>query len=261
MKKCFILQNSKYEKIIKIFLYLISIIFWFFVWDVVAEKIDKEIFLPKPLEVFDVIFTKFIQSKEFYETVKCSVSRILEGFLIGTVAGVCLAILSYSFRIIKIYLWFPIKTIKTIPVASFVILVLLWVNSSKLSVVIPLLMVLPTMYINTLTGLESIDYKILEMAMVFKIPFLKKIWYIYIPDIMPYIFSSASIAIGMAWKSGVAAEIIGLAKNTIGNELYKAKLYLMTTELFAWTIVIVALCLICEVIIKFVARIVVGKKR
>ena len=62
MKKCFILQNSKYEKIIKIFLYLISIIFWFFVWDVVAEKIDKEIFLPKPLEVFDVIFTSLFKS-------------------------------------------------------------------------------------------------------------------------------------------------------------------------------------------------------
>lgn len=94
------------------------------------------------------------------------------------------------------------------------------------------------------------------MADLFKVSLLRRIVYIYVPQILPYVLSASSLAIGMAWKSGIAAEIIGLAKNSIGNELYKAKIYLLTPELFAWTIVIVALSILCEIIIKAVARLI-----
>ena len=100
------------------------------------------------------------------------------------------------------------------------------------------------------------DIKLLEMAELFRISALKKFVYIYVPATLPFILSACSLATGMAWKAGVAAEIIGLAKNSIGNELYKAKLYLMTPELFAWTIVIVLLSILCESVIKFTAKLI-----
>ena len=92
------------------------------------------------------------------------------------------------------------------------------------------------------------------MAKIFKIPYHKRIFNIYIPNTLPYFLSACSLAVGMAWKAGVAAEIIGLSKNTIGNELYKTKLYFMTPELFAWTIVIILLSIICETIIKLIIK-------
>ena len=115
---------------------------------------------------------------------------------------------------------------------------------------------IPTIYINTLTGIKETSSKLLDMAKIFRIPPVKRIFSIYIPNTLPYFLSASSLAVGMAWKSGVAAEIIGLAKNTIGNEIYKAKLYFMTAELFAWTIVIVLLSIICEVFFKLIIKLI-----
>ena len=115
--------------------------------------------------------------------------------------------------------------LKSVPVASFVILLLLWVLPEHLSIVIPMLIVIPVLYINTLTAIEMTDKKILEMANLYKVPVLRRVIYIYVPSIMPVVLSACSLAVGMAWKSGIAAEIIGLAKNTIGNEMYKTKIY------------------------------------
>ena len=88
------------------------------------------------------------------------------------------------------------------------------------------------------------------MANIFRISFSKRISHIYIPNVLPYILSASSLATGMAWKSGIAAEIIGLAKDSIGNELYQTKIYLMIPELFAWTVVIIILSLLFETIVK-----------
>ena len=230
-----------------------AILIWLIIWHIAASKIDKEIFLPQPGRVFSVLFKELLPSHSFRASIIASLSHIGAGFFIGAVTGILLAGASYLCSSIKILLWFPMKVLKSIPVASFVILTLLWMDSDGLSVFIPAIVVLPTLYINTLTGLMETDKKLLDMAKLFRISGMRKITYIYIPSILPYILSASSLAIGMAWKSGIAAEIIGLAKNTVGNELYKAKIYLQTPQLFAWTIVIVALSVVCESAIKLLA--------
>jgi NitT/TauT family transport system permease protein len=220
-----------------------------------ALHIDKEVFLPTPGKVFDVLIHDLLPSETFRLSIVSSLKNIGYGFLIGLVFGLLLAILASISYLIEIFLWLPIKIIKTVPVASFVILSLLWIDSKDLAVFIPAIIVLPTIYINTLTGIKETNSKLLDMAKIFKIPFSKRIFSIYVPSTLPYFLSACSLAIGMAWKSGVAAEIIGLAKNTIGNELYKSKLYFMTAEVFAWTIVIILLSIICELFIKTIIKI------
>ena len=131
--------------------------------------------------------------------------------------------------------------LKAVPVASFVILALIWAGSRNLSVVIAFLVVLPVIYVNTLAGLQSTDRKLLEMAVVFRMPVWRKIRFIYLPALVPYLVSGCRIALGMSWKSGVAAEVIGLPNGSIGDALYRAKITLSTGELFAWTFVIILL--------------------
>ena len=248
------INNSKYTNLIRFSLYVSSIILWIIIWHFAALHIDKEIFLPTPKRVFDVLMHNLLPSETFRLSVISSLWNIGYGFLIGLACGLILAILASISYLIEVFLWLPIKIVKTVPVASFVILSLLWIDSEDLAVFIPAIIVLPTIYINTLTGIKETNSKLLDMAKIFKIPFLKRIFSIYIPSTLPYFLSASSLAVGMAWKSGVAAEVIGLAKNTIGNELYKSKLYFMTAELFAWTIVIVLLSIMCELIIKSVIK-------
>lgn len=234
--------------------YALSIAFWILLWHLGAVLIGKELFLPAPAKVCKVLFTELIYEESFRAGIVSSLTHIGEGFLLGTMSGIFLAVLSHRLEAVRILLWFPVKVIKSVPVASFVILSLLWMRSENLSVFIPFLMVMPTLYINTMTGLEKTDKKLLDMAAIFRFTPLQKVFHIYIPQVLPYILSACSLAVGMAWKSGIAAEIIGLSGNSIGNELYKAKLYLMTPELFAWTIVIVVLSILCEHLIQGLLR-------
>ena len=244
----------KIKGIKKIGFYALSIAFWLFLWQLTAILIGKELFLPSPVKVIKALFSELIYQKSFWTSITASLIHIGEGFLLGTALGILLAVFSYCFKAAKVLLWFPMKVIKSVPVASFVILSLLWLRSENLSIFIPFLMVLPTLYVNTMTGLEKTDKRLLEMAALFKLSHLKKALHIYLPHILPNILSACSLAVGMAWKSGIAAEIIGLARNSIGNQLYQAKLYLMTPELFAWTIVIVLLSILCEQFIHGLAR-------
>lgn len=114
--------------------------------------------------------------------------------------------------------------------------------------------VFPAVYINLMQGLQQVDRSLLEMAQVFRVPRRKKIKALYLPQVMPYLLSSCRLGVGMAWKAGIAGEIIGLPDLSIGDQLYLAKLYLNTDELFAWTIVIICISLLCEKIVVRILR-------
>lgn len=251
------MKTKKKSTLLKNFiLHFICLLLWIGIWHIASTSINNEIFLPSPKSVFNAFWYNLLPSKTFYKSLINSLYNIGLGFLIGALLGISFAIISSISNIIKAFISLPIKVVKSVPVASFVILSLLWFDASKLAIFVPALIVLPTIYINTLAGINQTNDKLLDMAKLFHISFPKRLFHIYIPCTIPYILSACSLAVGMAWKAGVAAEIIGLAKESIGNELYKAKLYFMTPELFAWTIVIVLLSILCEAFVKFIVKLI-----
>ena len=136
--------------------------------------------------------------------------------------------------------------IKSVPVASFIIISLIWLTSSELSIFISFLMVLPIIYTNVLEGIRSTDRKMTEMADVFHIPWNRRLVYIWLPQIRPYLISACSMSLGLSWKAGIAAEIIGIPDGSIGEMLYNAKAYLNTVDLFGWTVIIVVISIAFE---------------
>lgn len=217
-----------------------AVLFWILVWEILARIVQSNILLASPVVTVKALFG-LVGTKAFWLSIASSFGRIIGGFLLALIAGMVLAWTSYRAELVRTLLEPLIKIIKATPVASFVIVVLLWVSSSKLSVVISFLIVFPVVYTNLLQGLSETDAKLLEMAQMFRFGFAKRLRYIYLPAIRPYLLSAVSLGLGMCWKAGVAAEVIGLPQPSIGRNLYNAKLYLETPELFAWTIVIVVL--------------------
>ncbi len=185
--------------------------------------------------------------------------KIIGGFLAGIAAGTLLAGLARAFRWVGDLLEPFAQTIKAIPVASFIILVLIWIPSRNLSIVITFLMVFPVIYTNIRAGLESMDDQLLEMAQVFGLPTMTRIRYIYVSQVLPYFRSGCSLALGLCWKAGVAAEVIGIPDRSIGEKLYNAKIYLNTPELFAWTLVIIVISVVFEKVFLSVIDRLVGK--
>ncbi|MDD2497182.1 MAG: ABC transporter permease subunit, partial [Desulfitobacteriaceae bacterium] len=106
--------------------------------------------------------------------------------------------------------------------------------------------VLPIVYTNMLQGIKSTDTKLLEMAELFRVGWFKKMKYIYLPELKPYLISACSVSIGLSWKAGIAAEVIGIPDGSIGEKLYEAKVYLSSGDLFAWTAVIIVVSIAFE---------------
>lgn len=211
-----------------------------------SQHLDRqEILLVSPVVVFRRL-TELVRETEFWQSIGFSLVRILGGFLIAMAAGILAAGLSARFRRIRELLAPAVLTIKAVPVASFVILVLIWVPSRNLSIVISFLMVFPILYTNVLDGILSTDSKLLEMVQVFDVPKAVQIRYVYVSQVLPFFRSGCSVALGLCWKAGVAAEVIGIPDGSIGENLYNAKVYLNTPDLFAWTVVIVLISLVFE---------------
>ena len=138
------------------------------------------------------------------------------------------------------------SVIKATPVASFIILALIWLGSSRVPSFITFLIVLPVVWTNLDVGLQKIDPQLREVVLVFRMPFFKRVKFLLIPSVKPYFVSACRTSMGLAWKAGVAAEIIAMPRDTIGTMIGEAKLYILTPEMFAWTITVILLSLLIE---------------
>jgi NitT/TauT family transport system permease protein len=147
-----------------------------------------------------------------------------------------------------------IATIRSVPVVSFIILALLWTDASTLATITSFLMVLPIMHSSLLAGIRSRDAQLLEMVEVFGVAAWRRIRAVDVPAVLPFFATASRIGIGLAWKAGVAAEVIGVSEGSIGERLYEAKVFLESADLFAWTAVIIALSVMCEALVLWLIR-------
>lgn len=224
---------------------VLAVVFALGLWQLAATVIDLPILLVSPTEVL-VRLTTIWQTENFLNSIWFSFYHIAGGFLLALLLGVLLAALSARCPWVETLLWPFMVSIKTVPVASFVVICLIWLSAQNLSVFISFLIVLPVVYGNVLEGIKSEDKAMLEVGKVFGMPFLKSVLYIHLPQLKPFIMSACSTALGMAWKSGVAAEIIGTPDGSIGKQLYYAKIYLDTDDLLCWTLIIVIISVLFE---------------
>mgnify|MGYP000706052046 CR=1 FL=1 len=185
---------------------LLAVAFWLAVWQAAAMAIGQEVFLVSPVQALRTL-VQLLPRADFWQRVGFSSGRILLGFVLGAVVSVVLAVCAARWSAADALLAPVMQLVKATPVASFIILALVWVRGASLSVLISFLMV-------------------------------RAIW---LPAVLPAFRQGCSVALGICWKSGVAAEVIGLPNGSIGDALYRAKITLSTGELFAWTFVIILL--------------------
>ena len=220
-------------------------LFWLLIWQLGSIALGNEILLVSPLRVL-IELVQLAQTETFWLSIAYSLQRIAIGFGLALAAGILLAALAARFGWLEELLKPLVLTIKSIPVASFIILVLIWFPSRSLSVIISFLMVMPILYTNVMAGIRATDQKLKDMATVFQLSPARIIRYIYVPQAMPFFQSGCAVALGLCWKAGIAAEVIGIPQGSIGEKLQQAKVYLATPELFAWTLVIVLVSLAFE---------------
>lgn len=222
-----------------------AVAIWLLLWQLASMAIGLPLLLPSPLAVL-LRLGQLCTGADFWLTVASSLLRILLGFLLGVLFGTALAGLCWRFRLIDVLARPLLGVLKSTPVASFIILALVWVKTTWLATVISFIMVLPLIYANVREGIDSADRQLLEMAQVFRLSRRKTFRYCYLPAILPFFLSAISSALGFAWKSGIAAEVLGRPARAIGSQIYDSKIYLETPDLFAWTLVVILLSVLLE---------------
>lgn len=238
------------ESIRKIARFIIPPVFWLGVWQFAAMAVAMELKLPTPLSVARALGELVVQPL-FWQSTAASLGRIFLGMTAGTLLGTLLACATSASRWANAILAPAIKVIRATPVVSFILLVWLWVARVHVPSVIAGLMVLPVVWANVSRGVAETDGQLLELARAYRFGPVKTLRLVYIPSVRPYFASGVNTAMGLAWKSGVAAEALCLPAAAIGTQVYQAKLYLESPDLFAWTAVVILLSFALE---KLVSR-------
>ena len=239
---------------------LLVAVFWLCVWALAAHEFGKPLLFPSPLTVFKTL-GKLLQTKEFYLITGRSLGNILLGTISAVLCACVLVIVTSRIRFIRELIHPLMAVVKATPVASFIILMLLFLGPVKVPSFITFLIVLPIVWTNLDQGIQSIDPQLAEVAKMYRFSLSKRLQILIFPSVKPYFLSACKTAIGLAWKAGVAAEIIAMPKGTIGTMIGEAKLYIMTAEMFAWTLTVVLLSLAIEFGVSYLFTILDGAKK
>ncbi len=228
-------------------------ILWIALWQLVSARVGSALLLPGPWDTLVTLLT-LAGTAVFWKTVAMTFLRISAGYVLGAAAGTALGVLTAASPFLRDLLS-PLRTIaKATPVTSFIILVLLWLRATVTPVLISFLMVTPMFWATVYQGVLSADAQLLEMAAVFHLGRAKTLRHVYLPHILPQYVATSTTALGFAWKSGVAAEVIAAPAFSIGRSIYESKLYVETPALFAWTLAVILLSVLLERLIVTLLR-------
>lgn len=223
--------------------------FWLLIWQLLAMLIGKEVVLSPPLTVIRTLI-RLMGTADFWLSLGATFLRILLGYGLGVVLGGALAFACWKSRIARLLLAPFMSVVRATPVASFIILLLFLARNQAIPVIIAALMVMPLIWANCLKGIEETDRGLLEMGQVFELTRGWQIRYIYGPSVKAFFLPAAVTGLGLAWKAGVAAEVLAAPSHSVGGMLYRAKIYLENPEMLAWTLCVVAVSMGLEHLLK-----------
>ena len=218
---------------------------WLGVWQLTSWWVGRDLLLPSPASVAACL-VELGQTGEFWLSAVSTLARVVGGLVGGVVLGTLLAFLTH-FSLWADRIFSPaIRVLRATPVVCFILLVYLWVARANIPGLIAGMMVLPVVWGSLTAGLKAVDGQLLELARAYGFSRLKTLRLIYLPSLRPHFTAALLNGFGLAWKSGVAAEVLCPPKFAIGSSIQQARQALETPELFAWTAVIVVLSLVLE---------------
>ncbi len=227
--------------------------FWVGIWYILYFLIDNSLLFPSFHEVI-VRLLEIMSTPDFYKIILQSVVRILVGLILAVILGILIAIPTAKVKLLHSFLSPFMTVLKATPVASFIILLLLWIGRDVAPAIISVCVVLPVVWTGVEIGILQTDKKLIEMSRAYNMSVGQKLKYVYIPSVTPYFVSSIRSSMGMAWKAGIAAEVLSLPLVSIGKQIFESKLNLETVDLFVWTLVAVVISIVIEKLMLVIFR-------
>ena len=227
-----------------------AVALWIAVWQLIHVAIGYDFIFPSVGDTAKALFELSLTLK-FWKTILLSLARIILGLVLGIIFGCILADLSIYVPLIDSFISIGMSVIKSTPVASIVIVLWVLIKGENLPVIIALMMVMPIIWQNLKDAYGAIDKNLYEVSLAFEFSHLKRFRHVFLPTALSYFIPAVLTSIGLAWKSGIAAEIIAYTRNSLGKYIKDAKDSIETAEMFAWTITVILISLLLESGVKF----------
>lgn len=228
---------------------LLAVLFWIAVWQIASMAVGKELILPGPVSVIKALWG-LVRQGSFWTSILMTVLRIMLGYAAGVALGCLLTFVCCRSRILNSLFSPIIRMVRATPVASFIILAMLWMSKGGVPVLMSALIVAPVVWGNLMEAYAGRDMSLDQMATAYRLGRWKRFRFITVPALLPSLRAACLTGLGFAWKSGIAAEVLSQPKLAIGSNIYYSKVYLETPELFAWTASVIALSFALEILVR-----------
>lgn len=225
----------------------------FVLWAILAQLVNNELYLPGPLSTLRAL-AKILAEKDSYIYLAFSFFRVALGLLLALVLGSLLGLLTGFSQLARLLLSPLESLLRSVPVVSFIMLALLWLGSGGVPIFIAFLMSLPIFWSAVEASVREADPRLLEMMEVFSLSFSKRLRAFYLPWAGRYLELALKQSIGLAWKAGVAAEVLSYSPLSIGRKIQESKVFLETADLFSWTLLLLILSFTLERMVDYGAK-------
>lgn len=219
-------------------------------WATLSVVMDS-LLLPTPVAVFAAL-GKILSTPGDLNEALMTLIRGFSGIGMAVLTGAAAGFIAGQKRWLENLLRPTIALMKAIPVVSVIILMIFWFKTDRVPVIIGFMIAFPVIYHAVIQGTRHVDQKLLEMAEVFRVPKGRVLTGIYLPALLPFLVAGMDSAIGIGWKSVIAAEVICQPRYGIGTQLMASKYNLVMEPLFAWTLLAVTISYLVEHAIRAV---------
>lgn len=241
-------QAEAFQNVLVMQSVTLSVVIIVLFWWAIARRMDSPLILPEPELVLSKMMA-LVKTPEFFAVIKGTLRHVFLGFGVALLAGLLSGVFSGLFRVVNLFFYPWILLLRATPVMSFILYLLLFVPTNFVAVWVSFFIVFPVIHTNVLEGFRSVDGKLLEMATLYKVPLLKQLRHIYIPSIFPYLMAACVSGMGINIKAVITAEAMALPEFSIGTSLFTARNYLETETILAWTLLIILIAVLMDVLL------------
>ncbi len=237
---------------------VISMAFLLLLWWVVSLIVDEAFILPPPKDAISTLGS-LMSSRTFWLAVWRTLFRSLRSFLYAVLTAIPLAILARLVAVAERFLDPIISVLRSVPTMSIILITVLWLNANSAPVLIAYLITFPMLYSSFLTAMKNVDYRLVEMAKAYKVPFLKRLAKLYVPSVTPDYLMAIKSCISLSLKVTIASEVLAQTRVSIGNSMQGAMVNFEVVTLFAWTIIAVVFSYLLELVVSLIRHLVVRR--
>ncbi|MDR1906504.1 MAG: ABC transporter permease subunit [Clostridiales bacterium] len=249
--KGFFYYERKYKRAVY---FVLSFLFMLGLWWLLSETTFKRSgVIPSPQKAFAAL-SEILKTQKLWTAVNNTLTKSLAGFFISMVLGFVFAVTAATSDRFKHFFDPVVSVLRSVPTLGVTYILFMWLDGRKTAIVIGVLIILPMLYSTMYGAITNVDKKLIDMAAVYKVSKVRRITGIYLPAVTPYIFSSAIAGLGLNIKVVIAAEIIGIPRDTIGSFIFRGYNMFDYTALFVWVIIAVAVSFLCEALLKLIMR-------